>query len=81
VGVTDTTGAGDAFTAGFLYKLLQAGGLDALSANPRLLKEAVVFASAAGASTTTRAGAIEGQPTLEMVEELFETSKDWYNFW
>ncbi|PNW73509.1 hypothetical protein CHLRE_13g561850v5 [Chlamydomonas reinhardtii] len=81
VGVTDTTGAGDAFTAGFIYKMLQAGGLDAISANPRLLKEAVVFASAAGASTCTRAGAIESQPTLELVEDLFNTSAKWYNFW
>ncbi|KAG2424047.1 hypothetical protein HXX76_014868 [Chlamydomonas incerta] len=81
VGVTDTTGAGDAFTAGFIFKMLQAGGLDAISANPRLLKEAVVFASAAGASTCTRAGAIESQPTLELVEDLFNTSLKWYNFW
>ncbi|GIL84205.1 hypothetical protein Vretimale_15840 [Volvox reticuliferus] len=81
VGVTDTTGAGDAFTAGFIVKMMQAGGLDALSANPRLLKEAVVFASAAGASTCTRAGAIEGQPTLEFVQDLYDTSKKWYNFW
>lgn len=60
---------------------VQAGGLDALSANPRLLKEAVVFASAAGASTTTRPGAIEGQPTLAQVEELYAQSEKWYNFW
>ncbi|KXZ43742.1 hypothetical protein GPECTOR_81g190 [Gonium pectorale] len=81
VGVVDTTGAGDAFTAGFVYKMAQAGGLDALSANPRLLKEAVVFASAAGASTCTRAGAIHAQPTLELVEELYRQSQKWYNFW
>lgn len=67
----DTTGAGDAFTAGFLYKVLQAGGLEALSADPKALRQAVVFASAAGALTCTRKGAIEGQPTLKEVEELY----------
>ncbi|GLC55392.1 hypothetical protein PLESTB_000982400 [Pleodorina starrii] len=81
VGVTDTTGAGDAFTAGFIVKMVEAGGLDALAANPQLIKEAVVFASAAGASTCTRSGAIEGQPTRELVQDLYETSKKWYNFW
>ncbi|KAG2498363.1 hypothetical protein HYH03_003622 [Edaphochlamys debaryana] len=81
VGVTDTTGAGDAFTAGFIYKMVMAGGVDVLAANPALLKEAVVFASAAGASTCTRAGAMESQPTLELVDALYETSKKWYNFW
>lgn len=81
VGVVDTTGAGDAFTAGFIYKLLQAGGLEALCANPRALKEAVVFASAAGASTTMRPGAIEGQPDLQQAMDLYETSAKWYNFW
>lgn len=40
-----------------------------------------MFASAAGASTCTRAGAIESQPTLELVEDLFNTSAKWYNFW
>ncbi len=60
---------------------VQAGGLDALSANPKLLKEAVVFASAAGAVTCTRPGAIEAQPTRELVEALYESSRAWYRFW
>ena len=77
----DTTGCGDTFTAGFLYKLLQAGGLDALTQQPGRLKEAVVFAAAAGALTSTRKGAIEGQPSLKECEELFEQSRSWYNFW
>lgn len=140
--MADTTGAGDAFTAGFTYKLLQvrllgqpaapclpsvcgclarpghggagftcvaqAGSLDALAAEPRKLKESIVFASAtgeppdpehrgvtalcahgnahvcrldAGALTCTKKGAIGSQPTQQEVEALFETSKDWYNFW
>lgn len=50
-------------------------------ANPRTLKEAVVFAAATGALTCTKPGAIAGQPTLEQVQTLFEESKGWYNFW
>jgi fructokinase len=81
VDVVDTTGAGDAFTAGFIYKLLEAGGLDRLLANPRTLKEAVVFAAATGALTCTAPGAIAAQPTLDKVNKLFDESKGWYNFW
>lgn len=81
VHVVDTTGAGDAFTAGFIYKLLEAGGLDRLLANPRALKEAVVFAAATGALTCTGPGAIAAQPSLDNVDKLFEESKGWYNFW
>ena len=55
--------------------------IDALVDHPLERIIAVVFASAAGASTCTRAGAIEGQPTLELVEDLYEMSKKWYNFW
>eukprot|EP00879_Flechtneria_rotunda_P018006 GHRR01018870.1.p1 GENE.GHRR01018870.1~~GHRR01018870.1.p1 ORF type:complete len:261 (+),score=89.91 GHRR01018870.1:579-1361(+) len=79
--VVDTTGAGDAFTAGFVYKLLEAGGLDRLLANPKTLKEAVVFAAATGALTCTAPGAIAAQPALEKVQKLFDESKGWYNFW
>mmetsp|Transcript_13923 Transcript_13923/g.30063 ORF Transcript_13923/g.30063 Transcript_13923/m.30063 type:complete len:192 (+) Transcript_13923:272-847(+) len=81
VDVVDTTGAGDAFTAGFLYRLIKAGGLEALSCDPAALKEAVVFASAAGALTTTKPGAIEGQPGETQVLHLYESSRTWNNFW
>jgi len=62
-------------------QLLEAGGLDRLLANPRALREAVVFAAATGALTCTGAGAIAAQPHREQVEKLFEESKGWYNFW
>jgi len=82
VKVTDTTGAGDAFTAGFIKKLLEReGGLPALAADAKGLKEAVVFASACGAATTTKPGAIAAQPSAAEAAALFETSKGWYNFW
>lgn len=60
----------------------QLGSLDALASEPSALKEAVVFAAAAGAATCKRAGAIEGQPTLAEAQELYEEAENnWYNFW
>ncbi len=62
--VEDTTGAGDAFLAGFLHQYVQ---------NPDLLADAnqaqtaVRFASAAGALTTLKRGAIAALPTPEEI--------------
>ncbi|KAF5835869.1 Ribokinase-like protein [Dunaliella salina] len=80
VKVEETTGAGDAFTAGFIYKLLQAGGLDALAADATKLKEAVAFGSAAGALTCTRKGAIDGQPSLDEVMQLYDSAQKQANW-
>lgn len=63
----DATGAGDAFVAGFLSQLTQ---------NPQLgqdepaLRQAVRWANAAGAITTTGRGAIPALPTPEMIQTL-----------
>ncbi|KAG1669402.1 hypothetical protein FOA52_004053 [Chlamydomonas sp. UWO 241] len=81
VDAVDTTGSGDCFTAGFIYKMLAAGGPAALAGDSKALKEAVVFGAACGALTATRKGAIEGQPRLEETAELAATAKGWYNFW
>lgn len=59
VDVEDTTGAGDSFLAGFLHRLLQQEDWQ----NPAIAQEIVRYASAAGALTTMRAGAIAAQPT------------------
>jgi fructokinase len=59
VGVLDTTGAGDAFTAGLLHGLCQ-GSTD--------LERSMRFASACGALVCQGAGAIEPQPTAAQVE-------------
>jgi fructokinase len=72
VQVQDTTGAGDAFIGGFLYKLLMAEARpdnieDILSENSR---EILSFANASGALTTKGKGAISALPTKEQVEEL-----------
>ena len=56
----DTTGAGDAFTAGLTLALAE--GMP--------LPEAVHFANAAGAVAVTRFGTMEAMPTRTEVEAL-----------
>jgi fructokinase len=73
VSVVDTTGAGDAFLAGFLYAMGALGGLAGLVGGAdggSALRTAVTFGAACGAATTTRPGAIDAQPTLGEAEEM-----------
>jgi len=72
VKVEDTTGAGDAFLAGFLFGMLQAGGLEELQKDGEKLRAAVDFAAACGAFTTTRPGGIDAQPSQEQAESLLK---------
>jgi len=65
VEAVDTTGAGDAFTA----------GLAVLRAEGARLKDAVRFACAAGALATMRPGAIPALPTRDAVETLLRQRK------
>lgn len=60
VNVVDTTGAGDAFTAGLTLALAEGQSLD----------EAVRFANAAGGLAITRLGAMAAMPTRAEVEGL-----------
>ena len=64
--VEDTTGAGDAFLAGFLHQLCQRG-IQGLS-QPGIAREIVAYANAVGSLTTTRPGAIAAQPTAAEVD-------------
>ena len=69
--VVDTTGAGDAFIGAFLYKL----ALDSLDINnlpQHKAAEALKFANAVAAISTTRKGAIESIPSMEEVCLLIE---------
>lgn len=66
VDVEDTTGAGDAFVAGFLHQLCERGR--SCLHDEDCVHEIVRYASAVAALTTTRAGAIAGQPTPKEVD-------------
>lgn len=66
VNVADTTGAGDGFVAGFVHQLCQ-GGIKTLS-DPEAAKRVVTYASAVGALTAMKPGAIASQPTAAEVE-------------
>ncbi|KAA8493529.1 Fructokinase-1 [Porphyridium purpureum] len=63
----DSTGAGDAFFAGFLSETIRRGGTGALI-DSTTCHEVVRFASACGALTVTRQGAMEAQPSRAQVE-------------
>ncbi len=66
VEVEDTTGAGDAFVAGFLHQLCQQG-IAALN-DAAAVHGMMVYASAVGALTTIRPGAIAAQPSAAEVD-------------
>ncbi|MBE9008000.1 carbohydrate kinase [Fortiea sp. LEGE XX443] len=66
VTVADTTGAGDSFLAGFIHQLSQ-HGIQKLE-DAEAVKHIVTYASAVGALTTIKPGAIASQPTTAEVE-------------
>jgi fructokinase len=64
--VVDTTGAGDSFLAGFIHQLSQHGIHSLQDADTA--KRIVTYASAVGALTTIKPGAIASQPTAAEVD-------------
>ncbi len=62
--VVDTTGAGDAFTAGLLHRIMQ---VDGSLKKPALFSDCIRFAAACGALVCGAAGAIEPQPSEDEV--------------
>lgn len=70
VPVVDTTGAGDAFTAGILHQLCHLGNpeIDAQTA-----QDLVCYASAVGALTVMQPGAMASQPTATLVAEFLKS--------
>ena len=74
VEVKETTGAGDAFIAGFIHQLCQ-HGVQKLS-DPEVARDTVKYACAVGGLTTTKSGAIAAQPSSEEVEDFLKKASD-----
>lgn len=74
VSVQDTTGAGDAFIGGFLYKLLEKNvTIEKLtSVLQEDHRDILSYANASGALTTTGKGAMSSIPTKEQVYTLMK---------
>ncbi|SKB12949.1 Sugar kinase, ribokinase family [Planktothrix sp. PCC 11201] len=70
VNVVDTTGAGDGFTAGILHQFCKLG-IESIN-HAKIAEQIVRFASAVGALTTTKPGAISAQPNLTEVETFLD---------
>jgi fructokinase len=68
VNAIDTTGAGDAFVAGFVYQLCQHKLSDL--ANPEISDRIVKYACAVGAIATQKIGAMSNLPTDAQVNEF-----------
>ncbi len=66
IDIEDTSGAGDAFTAGFIHQLMRQG--IACLADESIAKQVVTYAEAVGALTMTRPGAIAALPTATEIE-------------
>jgi len=74
VEVVDTTGAGDGFVAGFVHQLCQLG-IHSL-ADRETAKKVVTYASAVGALTTMKPGAIAAQPTAAEIEAFLNSQQN-----
>ncbi len=71
--VKDTTGAGDGFVAGFIHQVCQ-HGLKGL-ATFESARDVVKYASAVGALTTLKPGAIAAQPIASEVEAFLKETE------
>ncbi|MDQ6420304.1 PfkB family carbohydrate kinase [Paenibacillus sp. LHD-117] len=72
VDVVDTTGSGDAFFGGVLYRLLGEDDLSSPAWTEEKLLRMLAFANAMGALTATGKGAIPSLPTLEQAMTFAE---------
>ncbi len=75
VDIEDTTGSGDGFVAGFVSQLCKVG-IQSL-ADAEITKKVVTYASAVGAMTAMKPGAISAQPTAAEVEAFLYLYKNY----
>ena len=68
--IVDTTGAGDAFMAGLIYKLIS---IDLDHITHTMAEDIIRFATGCGAYVCQGIGAIESQPYLEDVDKLLSS--------
>jgi len=68
VPTVDTTGAGDAFWAGFVAQVMQYSLKDL--AQPAIAHEIIRFATAAGALATTCMGAIHPELSVAKIQQI-----------
>jgi sugar/nucleoside kinase (ribokinase family) len=84
VQVVDTVGAGDGFMAALLVQLLAAysklDNFEAILEDKNWLAEICRYANAAGAFTTTRAGAIPALPTRRQINRFLTQNLLPYTF-
>ena len=73
VSAIDTTGAGDAFLAGFIHQLCQRSNQQLQ--DPQRAKDIVRYACTVGGLTTIKSGAIAAQPTAEEVEAFLNSEQ------
>lgn len=71
VQVVETTGAGDSFLSGFLYCLVR--DREGVLGSKAIADSSLAFASAAGALTCCKPGAIASQPYLDDIKSLMGT--------
>jgi sugar/nucleoside kinase (ribokinase family) len=76
VAVEDTTGAGDGFMAGVLYKIISESINEPANLSKDQIVEIVKFANAVGAIVTTRKGAIKAMPGLNEVKQLITSGRE-----
>ena len=74
VAPVDTTGAGDAFTAGALSRIIKSGvGIEALDCGD--MREIAAFSNAVGALCVQKRGAIPAMPCLGQVEDFIKADQ------
>jgi fructokinase len=77
VKAVDTTGAGDAFLAAILYKILEFD-CDLTKLNLEDVRNSVEFACASGAITTMQRGAIPSMPLIHEIENFISMKRGEY---